>query len=112
MSWACNEQSKLKNRVGKSRLLPQSVSICRHFRLVKLMGSGPPLLASREGNLGDWTAGWIVPLDSEKLYALLKHILCLSEEHYCPFSNNARNFPGATPGPTLANNLSPDVRLH
>lgn len=63
------------------------------------IGSGLPLLASREGNLGDWTAeanmGWTVPLDGQRLYDLLKHILSLSEEDYCRFSNNAWNFARA-----------------
>jgi glycosyltransferase involved in cell wall biosynthesis len=60
------------------------------------IGSGLPLLASREGNLGDWTAeanmGWTVPLHSQRLYELIKHILCSSEADYHRLSTNAWNF--------------------
>jgi hypothetical protein len=64
------------------------------------MGTGLPLLASREGNLGDWTAeanmGLAVPLDNQRLYELLRQILCLSEADYYRFSDNAWNFARTT----------------
>lgn len=60
------------------------------------IGTGLPLLASREGNLGDWAAeaemGWSVPLDSHKLYALFSRILNLSETDYLRLSGNAWKF--------------------
>lgn len=63
------------------------------------MGNGLPLLASREGNLGDWTAeanmGWTVPLDGEKVYALLKQIINLSETDYNMLSANVLKFARA-----------------
>ena len=90
MSWECNEPSKLKD--------PREA-----------MGSGPPLLASRDENLWDWTAGWIVPLESEKIYAVLKHVLNFSETDYDRLSSNALKFARTNSWPTFANNPSPDV---
>lgn len=60
------------------------------------IGRGLPLLASREGNLGDWTVdanmGWTVPLDSESICTLIKKILNLSETDYHRLSSNALKF--------------------
>jgi glycosyltransferase involved in cell wall biosynthesis len=60
------------------------------------IGNGLPLLASREGNLGDWTAeasmGWTVPLNTEKLYTVINEIIKLSDTDYDLLSSNALKF--------------------
>ncbi|MEO8324593.1 MAG: glycosyltransferase [Nitrospirota bacterium] len=60
------------------------------------IGNGLPLLASREGNLGDWTVeanmGWTVPLGSAELYSLITNILTLSHSDYAGLVQNTWNF--------------------
>ena len=57
---------------------------------------GLPLVASREGNFGDWVEackmGFVVPLDSSAISNMLLSILEISGREYQQLSQNALNF--------------------
>ncbi|GJL59306.1 MAG: hypothetical protein NPIRA03_21630 [Nitrospirales bacterium] len=60
------------------------------------LGNGIPLIASMEGNLGDWTErmnmGIVVPLSCEHLADEMATVLKYSEDIYQRLSGNAVNF--------------------
>lgn len=57
---------------------------------------GIPLIASREGNFGDWTEeasmGFVLPLNSQILKEEIVKILHVPEKEYQGLSNNALRF--------------------
>lgn len=60
------------------------------------LGQGIPLIASREGNLGDWVSsagmGFVVPLDSEHIFEVIRKILDSPETDYSTLSRQAVAF--------------------
>jgi glycosyltransferase involved in cell wall biosynthesis len=59
-------------------------------------GQKIPLIASREGDIGDWTAsanmGFVVPLQSRNLCEVFERILQISKSEYGKLSENAWKF--------------------
>jgi glycosyltransferase involved in cell wall biosynthesis len=60
------------------------------------VGQKIPLIASREGDIGDWTAsanmGFVVPLQSRNLCEVFERILQISKSEYRKLSENAWKF--------------------